>query len=107
MQMTKALGSFLAAGAALVALSFAGDARADDSAKVEGGNGEVKVTAPNGYHVNKEYPWKINGTKTTPTFDGEKVARLKASAGSVEVKGAICGGPNNNCVPFTQTVTVK
>jgi hypothetical protein len=108
MRVSKALGSFAAAAAALVALSLATDARADD-VKVTGGSGSVTVTAQGAFHVNKEFPWKVDGKKVSPTFGSgaePKTATIAVSKkGTVEVKGAICG--NGNCVPFTKKVEVK
>jgi hypothetical protein len=97
MRLSKALGSFVAAGAALVALSFATDARADD-VSVSGGSGSVTVTANGAFHVNKDFPWKVDGKAVTPTFGSgaePKTATISGlKAGSVKVKGAICGTVN-------------
>jgi len=109
MRLTNALGTIVATGAALFALTFATDARADDF-KIEGGSGSVTVTATNAaYHLNKDFPWKAGGKPVKPTFGSgaePTTATISGLAkGTIEVKGAICG--NGNCVPFTKTVEVK
>ena len=109
MRLTNALGTFVAGAAAIVALTFATDARADDFS-VQGGNGSVTVAATKaGYHLNKEFPWKAGGKPVTPTWGAgaePTTATISGLAkGTIEIKGAICG--QGNCVPFTKTVEVK
>jgi hypothetical protein len=109
MRLTNALGSIVATAAALVALTFATDARADDF-KVEGGAGSVTVTSTNPkFHLNKDFPWKAAGKPVKPSFGGgaePTTATISGLAkGTIEVKGAICG--EGNCVPFTKSVEVK
>jgi hypothetical protein len=98
---------------ALAAFSFVGvmgDARADGEYTVAAGKGQITVTAASGYHVNKEYPWKVvAGDKT---FDKSKFTLAEGSAsisglpaGTVTLKGGVCNA--GGCVPFTKQVTVQ
>src|SRR5256885_2712407 len=54
--VSKALGSFVAMAAALVALSTATDARADEEFTATGGKGSIEVKGNGHWHINKDAP---------------------------------------------------
>lgn len=110
MRMAKVLGSMVAVGAALVALSAASDARAEDEFDVTAGAGSIEVKTKGGWHVNKNGPWKaIAGDKTIGKGQwtlGETNAKVTGvPAGSVKVKIYVCSG--DKCKNAEKTVTVK
>jgi hypothetical protein len=93
-----------------LAASFASSARAGDEFDVSVSNGQITVTAHNGWHINKEYPWKLvvgdaklDKTKfslaeTTATVTG-------APKGSGTLKGAVCSA--DQCHTFQKDVTIQ
>lgn len=110
MRMAKVLGSMVAMGAALVALTAASDARADAEFDLKAGSGSVEVTTKGGWHVNKNAPWKlIAGDKTFAKGKwtlGETNAKITGvPAGSAQVKIYVCSG--DKCKNMVKTVTVK
>jgi hypothetical protein len=106
---TMFAGMLATLGAALTITTVA---LADNEFSVTAGKGEVIVVPAQGYHVNKDYPWKvIAGDKTIDRSKwelGERQAKVGGvPAGTVRVKGAVCGGPKDACVPFEKEVKVN
>jgi ABC-type uncharacterized transport system YnjBCD substrate-binding protein len=93
-----------------LATSFASSARASDEFDVSVSKGQITVTAHGGWHINKEYPWKLvvgdaklDKTKfslaeTTATVSG-------APKGSGTLKGAVCSA--DQCHTFQKDVTIQ
>ncbi|MDP9035545.1 MAG: hypothetical protein M3O50_12135 [Myxococcota bacterium] len=85
-------------------------ARAEAEYDVSVSNAQVVVTARSGWHINKDYPWKLvigeaklDKTKfalaeTTATLAG-------APKGTGKLKGAVCSA--DACHTFETEVTVK
>jgi hypothetical protein len=105
-----ALVTFLAAFAPL--LSAVRDARADgdrfDVSVTTGGT--VTVTAHAGYHINKDYPWKIvSGATTIPATSftlADTTAKVTGvPSGSATLSGAVCS--DSDCAPFRTSITVQ
>ncbi len=85
-------------------------ARADNEFSVSVASGQVTVTAKSGWHINKEYPWKIVVGDTKLTKDKFTLAETTASvsgvpAGAGKLKGAVCS--TDQCHSFEADVTVK
>ncbi|MDP9148446.1 MAG: hypothetical protein M3O36_00675 [Myxococcota bacterium] len=92
------------------AATFAGPARAETEFDVSVSNAQVVVTARSGWHINKDYPWKLvigeaklDKTKfalaeTTATLAG-------APKGTGKLKGAVCSA--DACHTFETEVTIK
>lgn len=107
--MKKAFVGTLAVGLlALTSFAFAEDPQYE----VKGSKGAIEVTTKGGWHVNKDFPWKVTqGDKTVA--DKSKVTFAEQSAkigglpaGTVHLKGAVCLG-TSQCVPFEKDVQVQ
>ena len=110
MRLSKALGSFVAAAAALIALTAATDARADAEFTAAGGAGSVSVAPSGHWHINKDAPWKVTVGGTTINKDKWSLADGKATVsgvpkGEAKVKVYVCSG--DQCVNREVTVTVN
>ncbi len=90
-------------------LTLAGVARADEEFDVSVSHGTVKVQTKPGWHINQEYPWKLQ-------YEGKKIdkaqfkltehaATVEAPKGTGKLRGAVCFG-EAQCKPFETTVTV-
>ena len=99
-----AISAALAIGCSLSATAFA------DEFDVSASNGKVTVTAHAGWHINKDYPWKLvvgdakldkskfTLAETTATVTG-------APKGTGTLKGAVCSA--DQCHPFQKAVTIE
>ena len=107
MRSKKALTiSVLAASMATVGSS----ALADDEFDVNVSKGEVTVTAHRGWHINKEYPWKLvvgdtKLDKTKFTLAETKATVAGAPHGSGTLKGAVCSA--DQCHTFQKEVAIQ
>jgi hypothetical protein len=93
---------FLVAAAALTPST---PAHADDTFDVSASSGTVTITTKSGWHINKDYPWKLISGDTKITKDsftiGETVATVSnAPKGHATLKGAVCSG--DQCNPFVK-----
>ena len=99
--------------AALVALSVAGDARADAEFSATGGKGSIEVTAIGPWHINKDNkaPWKVVVSGTTLGLDKwtltDKSAKITSGvpAGDATVSVFVCNG--DQCKNAKVTVKVQ
>jgi len=73
-------------------------------------NGEIALVTKGHWHVNKDYPWKVDAGGTT--FDKSKFLFTETSAklsgvphGTAKLKGAVCNGPQ--CMPFSKEISVQ
>lgn len=93
MRVSKVLGSLLAVGVAVVALTATTESRAGDEEllDVKCKEGKVSVTAKGTWYVNDKAPWKWDkGTKKSVTSgDHEKHG---PDHGKAEFEGAKCEG---------------
>jgi hypothetical protein len=101
---------FLATLAVLAAATVESPASADNEFEVSVTKGAITVTAHTGWHINKDFPWRlvIGDTKldkskftlaeTTATLDG-------APKGTGKLKGAVCS--KDQCHTFEKEVTVQ
>jgi len=106
------ISSFRAAAiGAVVGLSLCSVAVADDAGfDASGAAGTISVVAHAGFHINKEYPWKVTvGDKKVGKegfhFDGAKAVASGLPKGHAVLKGAVCKGPEGNsseCLPFSK-----
>jgi hypothetical protein len=104
---------------AVVALASTVDssARAENEFDVAVSKGQVVVTAKSGWHINKDYPWKLivkdpkaekGETKLTKekfTLEEKKASVSGAPAGDAKLKGAVCS--EDQCHSFEKDVTIK
>lgn len=96
-----------------VVLAFAAVARpafAETEFEVSVASGQITVTTHKGWHINKEYPWKLTVgdqkldkskfslEETTATLNG-------APKGSATLKGAVCSA--DECHPFKKELTIQ
>lgn len=95
----------LAATASLAQL-----AAAEEEFDLTVANGEIALVTKGHWHVNKDYPWKVDAGGTT--FDKSKFLFTETSAkltgvphGTAKLKGAVCNGPQ--CMPFSKEINVQ
>ena len=101
MRVSKALGSFVAIGAALVALTSTTESRAGDESlvTVACNNGNLTVKPATGaFHINKAAPWKWEGWAVVSVNDS--VAVFKGAACSGKVSVYICTSDQSQCKSF-------
>src|SRR5258708_10086969 len=91
-------------------MSLASAAMADGEFDVNVAKGQITVTAHTGWHINKDYPWKLvvgdtkldkskfNLAETTATLSG-------APKGAGKLKGAVCSA--DQCHTFEKDVTIQ
>jgi len=110
MRVSKALGSFVATAAALIAITAATDARADAEFTATGGKGSIEVKGNGHWHINKDAPWKA--TVGSTTLDKSKwqlsdgAAKVSGvPAGDAKVKVYVCNG--DQCKNAEVTVKVQ
>ena len=92
MRVSKVLGSFVAVGAALVALSATTESRAGDEelVNVSCNGGAVTVTAKAPWHTNDKAPWKWD--KGDKVSVDEHAAKFKGAKCEGTVKAFVCSG---------------
>jgi len=93
----------------LAALTLAGVAYADDTHDTAVASKSVTVSVKSGWHVNKDYPWKlvIGDRKLDKThFSLTETAAVISDAppGPAVLKGAVCSG--DQCRTFEENVVV-
>lgn len=96
---------------ALAATAFTAQlAAAEEEFDLTVANGEIALVTKGHWHVNKDYPWKVDAAGTT--FDKSKFLFTETSAklsgvphGTAKLKGAVCNGPQ--CMPFSKEITVQ
>ncbi len=100
---------------ALFSVSLASLAAAEDVGfDAAGAPGTITITARAGFHINKEFPWKVTvGDKKVAKdgfkFDGAKASVSGLPKGHAVLKGAVCKGPEGNsseCLPFTKELDI-
>jgi hypothetical protein len=109
MRFSKILSSVVAT-AALAGLTFTSLAHAEDEFDVTVQGGNVVVVAKGHWHINKDFPWKVESGATK--LDKSKFAFTETSAtlagapkGKVHVKGGVCNG--GQCRNFDKEVEIK
>lgn len=92
MRVSKVLGSLLAVGAALVAISATKESRAGDEelVKVSCSNGAVTVTAKAPWHTNDKAPWKWD--KGDKVSVDDHAAKFKGAKCEGTIKAFVCNG---------------
>src|ERR1700679_153843 len=108
MRIDKARSPFVVL-AALAALTAAATAYADDTHDTVAAPRSVTVNVKAGWHVNKEYPWKLvmGDTKLDKThFNLTETSAVisDAPSGHAKIKGAVCSG--DQCRTFEEDVVV-
>ena len=97
-----------AAVAFFAAVTLTGTALADEEFDVSVSGDKVVVTAKGGWHINKEYPWKlVIGDKKLEKSQftlSETKATVTAPKGTGKLKGGICSG--DQCRMFQKSVTI-
>jgi hypothetical protein len=92
-----------------MALTFAATAYADETHDTAVAPKSVSVNAKGGWHVNKDYPWKLvigdrKLDKTHFTLSETTAAITDAPPGPAKLKGAVCSG--DQCRTFEEDVVV-
>ena len=101
----------LGISALLAMCAFGSPAKADGNFDVAASKGAVTVTPHSGWHINLDYSWALKkGDDKVKAKADFKLSKDAASvtgvaAGSYTLKGAVCS--ENNCAPFTTTVTIQ
>ncbi|MGO8994747.1 MAG: hypothetical protein ACLQVI_15635 [Polyangiaceae bacterium] len=108
---TRVVSLLAATAGALLSLSVPTVALADDAGfDASASAGTIKVVAHAGFHINKEYPWKVTvGDKKVGKdgfkFEGANAVVSGLPKGHAVLKGAVCKGPEGNsseCLPFSK-----
>jgi hypothetical protein len=91
-----------------IATALGAPAYADDNFDLSVTPGQVTLTAKAGWHINKDYPWKlvVGDTKLDKSKFAltESTATVAAPSGGGKLKGAVCS--KDQCVMFEKPVTV-
>jgi len=92
MRVSKVLGSIVAVGAALVAISATTESRAGDEelVNVSCSGGAVTVTAKAPWHTNDKAPWKWDKGEKVSVDD--HAAKFKGAKCEGTVKAFVCNG---------------
>ena len=92
MRVSKALGSFVAMAAAIVAITATTQSRAgdEDLLSVSCAGGDVTVTAKDPWHTNKAAPWKWDKGEKKSVDDHS--AKFKGAKCEGTLKAFICNG---------------
>jgi hypothetical protein len=92
MRVSKVLGSLLAVGAALVAISATTESRAGDEelVSVSCAGGEVTATAKAPWHTNDKAPWKWD--KGDKVSVDQHAAKFKGAKCEGMIKAFVCNG---------------
>jgi hypothetical protein len=108
--MRPVLSALTAALAAVTLSTLSSTARAENEFEVSIAGGLVTVTAHEGWHINKDFPWKLimgdtKLDKSRFSLD-ERTATLKdAPKGTGKLKGAVCS--KDQCHTFEKDVTIQ
>jgi hypothetical protein len=100
----------LAISVFLTGATVSSGASADNEFDVNVAKGAITVTAHEGWHINKEFPWKliVGDTKLDKTKFSldEKTATVNgAPKGAGKLKGAVCS--KDQCHTFEKDVTIQ
>jgi hypothetical protein len=102
--------SAVAAVLALAVSSITTRALADNEVDVSVAKGQITVTAHSGWHINKDYPWKLVVGDTK--LDKSKFTLAETTAtvsdppkGSGTLKGAVCSA--DQCHTFQKEVAIR
>jgi hypothetical protein len=92
MRVSKVLGSLVAVGIAVVAMTASTESRAGDEelVNVACSGGAVTVTAKSPWHTNKAAPWKWDKGDKTSVDDHE--AKFKGAKCEGTIKAYVCNG---------------
>jgi hypothetical protein len=86
------------------ALTLSALARADNEFDVSVANGIVTVKTHPGWHINKEYPWKLTIGESKFSLE-ETSAKVDAPKGAGKLKGAVCS--KEQCYTFEKEVSIQ
>lgn len=83
---------------------------ADEGFDVTVAGAKVSVVAKSGWHINKDYPWKLvladkKLDKSHFTISETQATIADAPKGHATLKGAVCSA--DNCLPFAKEIDVK
>jgi hypothetical protein len=96
---------------ALLSMTVASIAIADDAGfDAAASAGTITVTAHSGFHINKDYPWKVSVgdkkvAKDSFKFNGPKATVSGLPKGHAVLSGAVCKGAEGSsteCLPFSK-----
>ena len=100
----------LAVTALLASITLGSPARAEEEFHLEIAQGLLTVHAHEGWHINKEFPWKLivgdqKLDKTKFTFEETTAKVVGAPKGTGKLKGAVCS--KDQCHTFEKEVTIQ
>jgi hypothetical protein len=100
----------LGACAVLCTAIFGQSAMADDEFDVNVNGGQIVVVSKGGWHINKNYPWKltVGDTKVDKSkfsFTETSATLAGAPKGQAHLKGGVCSG--DKCKNFEKVVSVQ
>jgi hypothetical protein len=93
-RVSKALGSIVAVGIVITAMSTSSSSAAGDESllSVSCSGGAATVTPSKPWHVNKEAPWKWDKGKFDKDGSSDTAAKLKGDKCEGTIKAFICDG---------------
>ena len=108
--MRPVLSAITAVLAAVTLSTLSSTARAEPEFELAVAKGAITVTAHEGWHINKDFPWKLvmGDTKIDKTKFSleEKSATLKdPPKGTGKLKGAVCS--KDQCHTFEKEITIQ
>jgi hypothetical protein len=100
----------LAISAFLTGITLGSPASADNEFDVNVANGLITVTAHAGWHINKDFPWKliVGDTKLDKskfTLEETTAKLTGAPKGNGKLKGAVCS--KDQCHTFEKDVSIQ
>jgi hypothetical protein len=113
--MGNKLVAHLAAFAASATLLVSGAAARADGDPFDvnvASGGTVTVTAHTGWHINKDFPWKVTTASTKIDKSAFTLGDTTASVsgvptGDATVHGAVCASDDSACQPFHKKIAVQ
>lgn len=108
MQSRALLTRLVSLLSATAALTLAGLAAAEPEYDVAVAGTTIEVKAKTGWHINKDYPWKLvmGDTKLDKTkFTlADQAATITVPKGTYKLKGGVCS--EGQCLMIDKTITV-
>jgi hypothetical protein len=110
-KLVAKMAAFAASAALLLSGGATARADADPFDLNVASGGTVTVTAHSGWHINKDFPWKVTAGSTKidkSAFTlGDTTATVSGiPTGDATVHGAVCASDDSSCQPFHKKISV-